>query len=50
MGACMGVMFSYADGHWGISPITGVEVPRTKGQYTLKRYHVKSKLPSIGAA
>jgi len=26
-----------------------VEVPKNKGQYTLKRYHIKSKLPGIGA-
>lgn len=38
-----------ADGHWGKSPITGVVVPRNKGQYTLKRYHIKSKLPGVGA-
>lgn len=36
------------DGHWGVSPITGVMVPRNAGQYTLKRFHVKSKLPSAG--
>jgi hypothetical protein len=36
------------DGHWGVSPITGVAVPRNAGQYTLKRFHVKSKLPAVG--
>jgi hypothetical protein len=36
------------DGHWGVSPISGIPVPLTKGQYTLKRYHLRSKVPSIG--
>ena len=35
------------DGHWGVSSITGVAVPRNAGQYTLKRFHVKSKLPAV---
>lgn len=39
--------YDNTDGHWGVSPITGVEVPRNKGQYTLKRYHIKSKLPGV---
>jgi hypothetical protein len=42
--------YDNTDGHWGISPITGVEVPRTKGQYTLKRYHLKSKMPGAAVA
>jgi hypothetical protein len=37
-----------ADGHWGVSPITGIEVPRNRGQYTLKRYHLKTNVPSAG--
>ncbi|RYG49170.1 hypothetical protein EON67_06915 [archaeon] len=40
--------FRIADGRLGVSPITGVEVPRNKGQYTLKRYHLKSKMPRVG--
>jgi hypothetical protein len=40
--------YDNTDGHWGVSPITGVEVPKNKGQYTLKRYHIKSKIPSVG--
>lgn len=39
--------YDNTDGHWGKSPITGVTVPRNKGQYTLKRYHIKSKLPGV---
>ena len=42
--------FDNTDGHWGMSPITGIEVPRTQGQYTLKRYHLKSKFPAAVAA
>ena len=42
--------FDNTDGHWGVSPITGIAVPRTRGQYTLKRYHIKSKFPSIVVA
>lgn len=42
--------FDNTDGHWGVSPITGITVPRTRGQYTLKRYHIKSKFPSIVVA
>ena len=40
--------YDNTDGHWGVSPITGVTVPRNAGQYTLKRFHVKSKLPAAG--
>jgi hypothetical protein len=42
--------FDNTDGHWGVSAITGVVVPRTRGQYTLKRYHLKSKLPTVVCA
>lgn len=42
--------FDNTDGHWGVSPITGVVVPQTRGQYTLKRYHLKSKLPAVVCA
>lgn len=39
--------YDNTDGHWGTSEITGTVVPRNKGQYTLKRYHFKSKVPSL---
>lgn len=42
--------YDNTDGHWGVSPISGIEAPRTKGQYTLKRYHIKSKIPGVAAA
>lgn len=42
--------FDNTDGHLGVSDITGVEVPKTKGQYTLKNYHIKSKIPGMVAA
>ena len=42
--------FDNTDGHWGVSAITGVPVPRTRGQYTLKRYHLKSKFPAVVTA
>lgn len=35
------------DGHMPVSPITGVMPPRNAGQYTLKRYLLRSKVPSI---
>lgn len=38
------------DGHWGVSKVTGIRVPLTRGQYTMKRYHIKSKFPSIVTA
>lgn len=34
------------DGSLGISEISGVEIPRNKGQYTLKRYYIASRVPS----
>lgn len=42
--------YDNTDGHWGTSTITGTVVPRNKGQYTLKRYHFKSKVPSVLSA
>lgn len=42
--------YDNTDGHWGKSPITGITVPRTRGQYTLKRYHLKSKFPAAVVA
>ena len=42
--------YENTDGHWGVSKITGITVPRTRGQYTLKRYHLKSKFPSAVVA
>ena len=35
------------DGHMGVSAVSGTVVPKNKGQYTLKRYLLRSKLPSI---
>ncbi len=39
--------YDNTDGHWGTSSITGTVVPKNKGQYTLKRYHFKSKVPAL---
>lgn len=39
--------YDNTDGSWGVSELTGTVVPRTKGIYTLKRYHFKSKVPTI---
>ena len=36
--------YDNSDGHWGVSEINGVTVPRNKGQYTLKKYYVASKV------
>ncbi|RHY26738.1 hypothetical protein DYB32_007333 [Aphanomyces invadans] len=33
-----------------ISPLSLVKIPRNKGQYTLKHYHVKSHIPSYVSA
>ncbi|RHY96272.1 hypothetical protein DYB37_003685 [Aphanomyces astaci] len=33
-----------------ISAISNVKIPRNKGQYTLKHYHVKSHIPSYVSA
>ena len=41
--------FDNTDGHLGTSAITGTVVPRSKGQYTLKRYLLRSKVPSLVA-
>lgn len=42
--------YDNTDGSLGVSTITGTKVPQNKGQYTLKRYLLKSKVPSIVAA
>mmetsp|Transcript_41751 Transcript_41751/g.116325 ORF Transcript_41751/g.116325 Transcript_41751/m.116325 type:complete len:306 (+) Transcript_41751:99-1016(+) len=39
--------YDNTDGHQTISEISGVEVPKNKGQYTLKNYHIASKIPGI---
>ena len=39
--------FDNTDGHMGISERSGVEVPRAKGQYTLKIYHLASHIPYV---
>lgn len=39
--------YDNTDGHWGVSPITGTVVPKNTGQYTLKVYLLKSKVPSV---
>ncbi len=39
--------FDNTDGHMGFSTISQVEVPRKAGQYTLKEYHLASKVPGI---
>lgn len=41
--------YDNTDGHLGTSAITHTPVPRNKGQYTLKRYLLRSKVPSIVA-
>ncbi|KAF0719700.1 Aste57867_866 [Aphanomyces stellatus] len=43
--------YDNTDGRLGdVSAISGCKMPRTKGQYTLKHYHVKSHIPSIVSA
>ena len=37
--------FDNTDGHMGVSPISGTTVPRARGQYTLKEYHLESRVP-----
>ena len=37
--------FDNLDGHMGVAERSGVEVPRAKGQYTLKIYHLASHIP-----
>eukprot|EP01029_Cantina_marsupialis_P028221 TRINITY_DN775881_c0_g1_i1.p1 TRINITY_DN775881_c0_g1~~TRINITY_DN775881_c0_g1_i1.p1 ORF type:complete len:305 (-),score=96.94 TRINITY_DN775881_c0_g1_i1:291-1169(-) len=39
--------YDNTDGHMGNSEISGVEIPKTKGQYTLKKYHMASKIPGV---
>lgn len=42
--------YDNTDGHMGVSAISGWTVPRNKGQYTLKHYYVKSRIPSVVSA
>lgn len=42
--------YDNTDGHMGISPISQWEVPRNKGQYTLKHYYCKSRIPGFLSA
>lgn len=39
--------YDNTDGHLGVSPISNTLVPRTRGQYTLKEYHLASRVPGI---
>jgi singapore isolate B (sub-type 7) whole genome shotgun sequence assembly, scaffold_6 len=39
--------FDNTDGHMGISPVSGITVPKAKGQYTLKHYLLASMFPSV---
>jgi hypothetical protein len=39
--------FDNTDGHLGLSPVTGTPVPKVKGQYTVKRYLLASKVPGV---
>eukprot|EP01029_Cantina_marsupialis_P014733 TRINITY_DN3232_c0_g1_i1.p1 TRINITY_DN3232_c0_g1~~TRINITY_DN3232_c0_g1_i1.p1 ORF type:complete len:286 (-),score=67.14 TRINITY_DN3232_c0_g1_i1:141-998(-) len=39
--------YDNTDGHLTVSEISGVEIPKTKGQYTLKKYHIASKIPGV---
>lgn len=42
--------FDNTDGHMGLAEKCGLPVPKRKGQYTLKVYHLASHIPSIVAA
>jgi hypothetical protein len=42
--------YDNTDGHMGVSEITKTKVPRNKGQYTLKHYHLASKVPGVARA
>lgn len=37
--------YDNTDGHLGISELSGYEVPKNKGQYTLKQYFLGSRVP-----
>ena len=37
--------YDNTDGHMGTSELTQTKIPLTKGQYTLKKYHVAKKAP-----
>ncbi len=37
--------FDNRDGHLGRSELSQVDIPRLAGQYTLKEYHLASKVP-----
>ena len=39
--------FDNTDGHLGTAEISGVPIPREKGQYTLKHYMIGSMMPSL---
>ena len=39
--------FDNTDGHMGVDPHSGIEIPKRKGQWTLKRYLLASKVPTI---
>jgi hypothetical protein len=39
--------YDNTDGHWTTAEKSGVTVPRNKGQYTLKKYFIGSRLPAI---
>lgn len=39
--------FDNTDGHMGMAERSGVEVPKAKGQYTLKIYHLASHIPYV---
>ena len=42
--------YDNTDGHMGTSEHSGVEVPKNKGQYTLKKYYLASRVPGFLAA
>ncbi|DBA02524.1 TPA: LOW QUALITY PROTEIN: hypothetical protein N0F65_010996, partial [Lagenidium giganteum] len=42
--------YDNTDGHMKVSPISQWEVPRNKGQYTLKHYYCKSNIPGVVSA
>ncbi|TMW68030.1 hypothetical protein Poli38472_007702 [Pythium oligandrum] len=42
--------YDNTDGHMGVSAISNWPVPRNKGQYTLKHYYCKSRIPSVVSA
>ena len=42
--------YDNTDGQLGRSKYSGIAIPKTKGQYTLKHYHFASRLPSYLSA